>query len=272
MPFWAAILKLSSMENQGTSLGREGRDFRLGWVWVALIWLVLMAGAWTRNSEAAEAKESASDEYSFSWLDKDKKIYVLQNRRYTKAGRLLLSASGGVGSSNPYRDVQYVEPRLAVFFSEAFGVEAFYSKTFNSSNAAFQALEAESVQPFVRDINSQAGVLLHWVPWYAKINVFNKVLYFDWGFEAGVSKLDATVRYRFGSDLETDPVRQSDDDKIALLVGSTQQFFLNHDWSIRLDVLGAFYRGTYKVSGDAVSSDQVLFSNFQYGIGLGYRL
>jgi outer membrane beta-barrel protein len=260
------------MEKQATNLEREVRSVRWGWVLVAIVWLVLVASAWTRNAEAAERKESSSDEYSFSWLDKDKKIYVLQNRRYTKAGRLLLSASAGVGSSNPYRDVQYVEPRLAVFFSEAWGFEAFYSKSFNSSNAAFRALEAESVQPFARDINSQAGALIHWVPWYAKINVFNKVLYFDWGFEAGISKLDATIRYKFGSDLTTDPVRQDDDDKIALLLGTTQQFFLNHDWSIRLDVLGAIYRGTYKISGDAISPDQVLFSNFQYGIGLGYRL
>ena len=42
-------------------------------------------------------------EYDFSWLDPDKKIYVIQNRKYLKAKRALVSVLGGLGLSNPYR-------------------------------------------------------------------------------------------------------------------------------------------------------------------------
>lgn len=255
------------MENHSQTSG-----WRLKPVWIAMamlgavLWLALMASAWSRSAGAAEPGED--DEYSFSWLDKDKKIYVLQNRRYTKARRVLASFGAGVGSSNPYRDVKYIEPRLAIFFSEAFGVEMLYSRVFNSANSTFDALQSKSVMPFVREINGQTGALLHWVPWYAKINVFNHVLYFDWGFEAGGALIDATKKYKLTGDSITDPVRSASDNQKALLLGTTQQFFLGHHWSIRLDVLGAFYKATYK----AESPDETWFSNFQYGLGVGFRL
>ena len=37
------------------------------------------------------AQAADDDEYNFSWLDPDKKIYVLQNRKYRKAGRVMFS-------------------------------------------------------------------------------------------------------------------------------------------------------------------------------------
>lgn len=242
---------------------------RLVWILVSVGWLALMAGAWSRNANAATS--SGDDEYSFSWLDKDKKIYVLQNRKFNKAGRVHLSLSGGVGSSNPYRDVRYVEPRLALYFSEAWGVEGFYSRISNSANATFQGIPS-TLSPFVREINSQAGAVVHWVPWYAKINVFNHILYFDWGFSLGGALLDSTTKYRFTL---TPNVENTTDEALkAVVAGTSQQFFLGKDWSIRLDVTGCFYQGTYKLNSarDAVSPETTWFSNFQYGLGLGYRL
>jgi outer membrane beta-barrel protein len=270
------------MENQAANVGQDVRSSSLegstdpkkalsvgwGWVLAAIIWLTLVASAWTRNADAAQG--SGSDEYSFSWLDKDKKIYVLQNRRYTKSGRVQVTAGGGVGSSNPYRDVRYVEPRVAVYFSEALGIEAFYSKITNSANATFEGIPA-TLAPYVREINSQTGAVIHWVPWYAKINVFNKILYFDWGFSLGGALLDTTTKYRLGTPNED---RAADEALKALVIGTSQQFFLSHHWSVRLDVTGSFYSATYKLNAARtdVSPETTWFSNFQYGLGLGYRL
>ncbi|MEK6704889.1 MAG: hypothetical protein AABZ06_03800, partial [Bdellovibrionota bacterium] len=144
---------------------------------LALLWLTMLTAAW---SEAAES--SAGDlggEYNFTWLDPDKKIYVLQNRRYTKANKLFVSAMVGPGFSNPYRSSYNLDPRIAYYFSEALGFEAFYGLTSNSGNNTFDALQRASPNtwPLVREIRSQYGLLVHWVPWYAKINVFNKILY-----------------------------------------------------------------------------------------------
>jgi outer membrane beta-barrel protein len=236
---------------------------RLLWIAGAGIWLMLMAGAWNR-ADAAE-----TDSYNFSWLDPDKKIYVLQNRKYAKANRAMISVLGGIGWSNPYRNVRGIEPRLALFFSEQFGVEVFYSKLYNSANTTIRALESAtqaSLLPMFREIRGQMGGLVHWVPWYAKINVFNQILYFDWGFQLGVGRLEAMrLTKSVNNQVNYD---ETSDNQTAYFLGTGQQFFLSQDWSIRLDMLGAFYNATY----DKNSGDKTWFSNFQFGAGLGYRL
>ncbi|MEN9723493.1 MAG: hypothetical protein RJB38_1479 [Pseudomonadota bacterium] len=244
---------------------------RLIWIVGAGVWLSMMAGAWSRadaaESGAASAGTTDSSPYEFSWLDPEKKIYVLQNRKFTKAGRLMLSVLGGVGS-NPYRKVYGFEPRVALYFSESLGVEVFYTKWWNSSNTTFRSLEASSgatTLPLLREIRGQMGGLIHWVPWYAKINVFNQILYFDWGFQLGLGRLDAVLLSKQNS---TDPFSEQADDQTAFLAGTSQQFFLNQDWSVRLDVLGTFYNATYSKN----SGDKTWFSTFQFGAGLGYRL
>jgi len=238
---------------------------RLFWIAGAGLWLTLMAGTWSR-AEAAEAS-TEDDSYNFSWLDPDKKISVLQNRRYTKAGRMVVSVLGGGGWSNPYRQVLFAEPRVALYFSEALGVELFYSKAFNSANTTYRALEAAAptTLPLLREIRGQMGGLLHWVPWYAKINVFNRILYFDWGFQLGAGRLDAVLLDRASTG---DPFTETSDDQFAIFAGTSQQYFLSHRWTVRLDVLGAFYNAKYQKS----SEEKTWFSNYQFGAGLGFRL
>jgi len=235
---------------------------RVLWILGAGVWLMLMAGAWNR----AEASESET--YNFSWLDPEKKIYVLQNRKYTKANRPMLSVMGGIGWSNPYRNVRSVEPRLSYFFNESFGFEVFYSRLSNSANTTFEALEAATAGaslPLLREIRGQMGGLLHWVPWYAKINVFNNILYFDWGFEFGAGQLQTVTLTKAVS---SDPFTETTENLTAFFAGTSQQFFLSQNWSVRLDILGAFYNAKYSKT----SGDKAWFSNFQFGAGLGYRL
>ena len=238
---------------------------RFFWILGAGLWLSLMAGAWSR-AEASEVANS-DDSYNFSWLDPDKKIYVLQNRKFTKAGRVMISALGGVGGSNPYRNVRVVEPRVAVYFTESLGVEVFFSKLFNSENTSYRALlaAAPTTLPLLREIHSQMGGLIHWVPWYAKINVFNQILYFDWGFQAGAGTLDAVILSRSSTSA---PFVETSDNQFALFAGTQQHFFLSQNWTVRLDVLGAFYNAKYSTT----SEEKTWFSNFQFGAGLGYRL
>src|SRR4051794_7630159 len=106
-------------------------------VLAGILWFTLVATTWAEASDKQENKVKGNDddEYSFSWLDPEKKIYVLQNRKYLKSPRLLVSVTGGVGISNAYRSVYSVDPRIGFFFSEAFGIEGFYTANSNSSNS-----------------------------------------------------------------------------------------------------------------------------------------
>jgi outer membrane beta-barrel protein len=207
---------------------------------------------------------AAEDEYNFSWLDPDKKIYVLQNRRYLKANRFLVSATVGTGFSNPYRTVYTVDPRIAYYLSEAFGVELMYQLGRNSANGTAQALQTSSpnAPPIVREIKSTLGGLVHYVPWYAKINVFNNILYFDWYFTAGVGSLRTEVNSLAA------PNTYTSDDRVAVLAGTGHQYHLSNQLTVRLDLTGAFYSAP--VFGKTGSS--AWFSNYVFGIGLGYRL
>ena len=120
----------------------------------------------------------AKEEYDFSWLDPDKKIYVLQNRRYRKAEHPTFSILGGMGLSGAYRTTYDFEGRAAYYFTEALGVEALFNWNINRSNSTFDALNQASTGtlPTIREIKNQVAGLFQWAPWYAKINVFNAKL------------------------------------------------------------------------------------------------
>jgi outer membrane beta-barrel protein len=244
--------------------GRKSRSiwFRLALVSAAAFWLALVAVSW---ADAAEG--DGTDEYSFNWLDPEKKIYVLQNRRYLKGGRLFLSATVGPGLSNPYRTTLQIDPRAAFYFNETFGLEVFYTLFSNKENSTFEALKkaATNTLPVVREIKAQYGALLHYVPWYAKINVFNNILYFDWYFSGGIGQVSSDLDTRSNASAEPVYVKQ---DFMGLFLGTGHQYHLSNNFSVRLDFTGAFYQAP--IFGD--EGDKSVYSNYTFGIGLGIRL
>src|SRR5690554_4309003 len=56
--------------------------------------------------------------YNFSWLDPDKEVYVLQNRKYRKAGRLHATLGGGITTSGAFVDSTTLQGRVGFFFRE----------------------------------------------------------------------------------------------------------------------------------------------------------
>jgi outer membrane beta-barrel protein len=255
--------------------GAEPRGvWRITLVGLACGWLFLMAAAWS-DADAAEtpapreeAAANGSDEYSFSWLDPDKKIYVLQNRRYLKAGKVMLSLLGGTSLGNPFRNSLNIDPRVAYYFSEAWGFEVFYTISKNTENNTLRSLGTASgagALPRIRENKSQYGIMLHWVPWYAKINMFNKILYFDWYLGAGVGTSHTGLDLR--NSLNAAPnVRE--EDKFTYFWATGHQFHVSERFSIRLDFTGSHYQAP--VLGD--SGDNVWFSNYNVGFGLGVRI
>ncbi len=225
--------------------------------------LVLVALQLSSIALTTLALAGDDDEYNFSWLDPDKKIYVLQNRKYQKAGRVLFSGMLGVGWSNPYRDTFNIDPRVAFYVSESFGVEFFYEFVSNSENNTYQALKdaAPNTAPLVREIKNQYGALAHWVPWYAKINFFNEILYFDWYLEGGLGGINSQVVDAIHN--ASNPTQQN---LMAIFVGTGQQYHLSQHWLVRLDVLGSFYSAQV----DGTSGDKKWFSNYNFTAGIGF--
>lgn len=232
----------------------------------AIVWLMLIASSWAGLAEASEKDPPL--EYNFRWLDPDKKIYVLQNRKYLKSSRLLFSVLGGVGVSNSYRDVKTLDGRMSYYLSEGVGLEVFYRKSFNSANTTFDALvnTNTNIFPIIREMKAEYGGTLQWVPWYAKINVFNSILYFDWYFAGGAGQLESVAVKPEGVGAVTQLITPQN--LFALYAGTGHQYHLSQSFTIRLDLTGTFYRapvfGTW--------GDETWFSNYNFGIGFGLRI
>ena len=218
---------------------------------------------------------AVDDDYNFSWLDPDKKIYVLQNRKFRKAKAAQIFLMGGMGLGEPYRKAYQYQPRLGYWFNEDIGIEGFYTGRFNSSNNAYlaldQAITAGGVtkSPLIREVNSQFGVLMNWAPWYAKINVFNTILYFDWYFSLGVGSMSSDIGPKTKAD---NPLLWTPENLFTVYAGTGHLFHLSERFMARLDFLGHFYSA--KVFGGLAGApaDSAIFSNFDLNLGIGLKL
>jgi len=226
-------------------------------VLISALWLSVVAASW---SEAAEEQEN---EYNFSWLDPDKKVSVLQNRKFRKANRPLVSLGFGFANTNAYRKSTVIDPRLAYYMSESWGIEVFYSMFSNKKNTTAEALEATSIRPDVIEVKNQVGALVHWVPWYAKINVFNTVLYFDWYFSGGLGSMNADMLP--GSSTTGVATTKS---LTAYYLGTGHTYHVTENFVVRLDFTNAWF----KAPARAVTGAETFFNSPTFTIGAGFRL
>ncbi len=212
--------------------------------------------------------DSERDEYDFSWLDPDKKIYVVQNRKYNKAQRFEISTGYGVGMGETYRTQRQWNYRGTFFFSEHWAVSMFGFSNFNSENDTMAQLKnVASRVPAVRDTNRYFGGSLVWLPFYGKINLFNQIFYIDWNFQIGVgsAQTEIDVNTRVGSD----PVIEEDSFG-AFHWGSGWKFFITRNWAAHLDFLATYYKAPNALYGTVAGSEDQTYDNYYLTLGLGY--
>ena len=97
-------------------------------------------------------KESYSGEsstYNFSWLDPDKEVYVLQNRKFRKKRSLFLKAGFGKSLSGSFVDSTQLQARAGFFFKEEYGVGVLYSKNNGKANETSETVGKFISIPFV---------------------------------------------------------------------------------------------------------------------------
>lgn len=213
------------------------------------------------------APSSEDDDYSFNWLDPDKKIYVLQNRRYRKGGHALLSGMVGTSLSNPYRSVTTFTPRLGFYFNEQFGIEGFVTIAANSENSMYRALvaAANNVLPVVREVKTQMGGMIHWAPWYSKINVFNSIIYFDWYFGLGLGMTASDVNYTRSS---TGAYTRENDMTIMWATGHL--FHVSDMFKIRFEFTGSHFKAP--IFPPSLGGEEAWQNNYNVSLGVGIRL
>ena len=223
-------------------------------LWAALVGLLI----------ASAAIASEKSVYDFSWLDKDKEIYVLQNRKFRKDGRVYVGLNAIKTLSGAFIDQLGGNIRAGYFFKEDWGFEVLYGKYTGSENDTAKGVREQSTVPFYRKFDTVMGGLIWWSPFYAKINTFNEIFYFDWMFGLGVAQVKTLDnRNKF---LPAAPNTLTSEDTTGALWSTALRFHINQAWSMRLDFTGIHYSADRKTSNTSGKSQ--LFSNYDFGLGL----
>jgi outer membrane beta-barrel protein len=213
---------------------------------------------------ALSAWASEKSVYDFSWLDKDKEIYVLQNRKFRKEGKLYVGVGGIKTLSGAFVDSYGANARVGYFFKEDWGVEFLYGKYTGNENDTAKGVKDQGTVPFYRKFDTVMGGILWWSPFYAKINTFNQIFYFDWMFGLGATQIKTMDnRNKF---LPGAPNTLTTENTTGGLWSTALRFHINQAWSLRLDFTGMHYTADRKTSNTAGKSQ--MFSNYDFGMGL----
>jgi len=221
----------------------------------------------------SESKASEGSTYQFKWLDQDKEVFVLQNRKYRKKNRLHLMLGLGATTSGAFSSATLIQGRAGYFIGEEWVVELLYSKNNSDTNDSFNGVvQTGQVTPFVRLTRSYIGGMLLWSPFYAKINTFNNIIYFDWIFGLGaasvteennITTIDTTTVKAF-----EDPTKET---HTAIMWDVGVQFYLSRNWALRVDFTAHHYNAPEALGTNSLSSEEDINSNYDLTVSAAVR-
>ena len=237
---------------------------KLSRIWMGLVF-------WGLGGQALALE---GDTYSFEWLDPDKEVYVLQNRKFRKKGRLYLDVGGGVTTSGAFVDSQAIQGRIGYFARESLGFEFIYSKNDGEENDTAKSVRniggGAGSAPFRRIVDNYLGGMLMWAPFYSKINTFNTIIYADWLLGLGYAKLEENnnqLEILSGGD-ESSVTNESHD---GFLWNLGMKIYLTRSLEFRFDLTTVFYEANEiaGVNGEE-SSKKIWHSNWDAVASIGY--
>jgi outer membrane beta-barrel protein len=210
---------------------------------------------------------SEKDTYDFSWLDPDKEVFVLQNRKYRKVDRAYVNAGWGLTTSGAFVDSSAIQLRGGYFFSEDWGVELLFSMNSGSENATAEAVrnvgQGPGSRPFRRIVDNYMGGMFIWSPFYMKINTFNTVIYVDWMFGGGFGRIEETNnRPEFENQFDADDITET---HTGFLWDVALQFYWSQNFRVRTDLTAFHYKAL-----NGLGLEETFESNFDFTISLGY--
>lgn len=209
------------------------------------------------------------DTYNFSWLDPDKEVYVLQNRKYRKNGRVYANLGGGLTTSGAFVSAKNLQGRVGYFFKEEFGFEFLYSANSGTENATAKSVRNEGSSgsvPFRRIVDNYYGAMLLWSPFYSKINTFNTVVYVDWIFGLGYSSLTETNnRDEFISGATSATPTQ--ETHAGLMWQAAMKFYLNESFDVRVNLATVHYKAP---KASVATAEEAWNTNYDLSLTLGY--
>lgn len=202
------------------------------------------------------AHAAEGDTYSFTWLDPDKEVFVLQNRKFRKAGRLYAMAGGGITTTGAFADGHTFQGRVGYFFREQWGFEVLYAMNSGKENDTAATVRNNDGDggggsiPFRRITDNYMGGMFLWSPFYSKINTFNSILYMDWIIGLGIAKIEETNNANEvnASSIEVGDVTES---HTGVMWDIGLKFYMNQNWSVRTDFTAIHYQAEKPIRSNA---------------------
>ncbi|MCB9092128.1 MAG: outer membrane beta-barrel domain-containing protein [Halobacteriovoraceae bacterium] len=205
--------------------------------------------------------------YDFLWLDPDKSVYVLQNKTYKKKHKIMAEIDLFKVVGNEFMDSYGVNVKGSYYIAEEWGVEVFFSHYSNDFNDNYENVkQLNEGSPFLRRINQAYGVMALWTPFYGKVNTFNKIFYFDWGFGLGLASLDAESNIDTVGDPNIESVFKSES-YTGLAYKTDFKVHLSKDYHATIEIRNF----SFMAPGPRDPSSDELRSHTDFMIGFGVK-
>ena len=151
-------------------------------------------------------------------------------------------------------------------FKEDFGVQFLYSKNNSEFNDLANRVVDQNAVPYTRFIDDYMGAEFVWSPFYSKINIFDKILYFDWMFNVGYQQINTSDnRRQFTVTTDTALTEQSIS---GFSIGTSLLFHITQNIGIRLDITQLRFESDFFT--DTNQSEKYWFKNTDVTVGLNY--
>jgi outer membrane beta-barrel protein len=205
--------------------------------------------------------------YDFLWLDKDKSVYVLQNKQFKKKGRVFTELGYLKGMSSNYLNVNGGALSMSYCFSEEWAGEISYLHYSNENNTDYKNVrEINDTEPFVRELVSSTSAMTKWAPFYGKINTFNQIIYFDLILGIGVSSLKSRANLGVS---DTNPnAKKESENQIGGVSKLELKVYISEYWNFGTYLQSLYYKSEAPriINKDElkINNDFVIYTGFSF--------
>lgn len=180
--------------------------------------------------------------YDFLWLDPDKKVYVLQNKIHKKEYTFYGDVGYLSNFTSKFQNTQGYQVKTGFYFHEEWALEGSFQQYSNGNNDEFRNIRLiNRTEPFIRRLNNSYGANLIWSPFYGKINTFNQIIYFDWSFGAGVTRINAESNLKTATSASAINKYKKETYNGAVLKTGVK-FHLKENLHIGVEYMNTYYR------------------------------
>jgi outer membrane beta-barrel protein len=237
---------------------------------VMLASLAVMSSFWVHSAQAqygGDKKINTRKLVDDYWTPSQKKYSLIQQRYFVKAMRPFVSVSGGVHVNNPQHEGYMTQVSGGFYFSEKWGFEVHYTDSALDGNSVIKELDSLSGGASTLDRTktlSYVGGSINYSPIYAKMSFLGyKILYYDLilSGQVGQTTYEQTL-------ISNSPTESS----ITVGLGITQKFYLNKNFSLRVDFTNRWYTAEVLKYTDGSKVKDRTINDTQLSLGLTFML